>query len=55
MYKTFKIIMGTMNALGGVDVYVIHFIDWFLIFLDILCVLTKIITKISSSGLLDSG
>ena len=37
------------------DVYAIHFIDWFLIFQDFLCVLIKIITKTSSSGLLDSG
>jgi hypothetical protein len=44
-----------MNALEGVDVYAIHFIDWFLIIQDFLCVLTKTITKISSAGLLDSG
>lgn len=44
-----------MNALRGVDVYAIHFIDWFLLNQDFLCVLTKLITKISSSGLLDSG
>jgi len=44
-----------MNALGGVDIYAIHFIDWFLIIQDFLYVLTEIITKISSSGLLDSG
>jgi len=36
--KTFKIIMRTMNVMGSVDVYSIHFNDWFLIFQDILCV-----------------
>ena len=35
-----------MNASWGVDVYAIHFIDWFLIFQDFLCVLKKINTKI---------
>jgi len=44
-----------MNALWGVDVYAINFIDWFLIFQDFLCVLAKINARISSSGLLDSG